>query len=300
MGCKSAGEVETMPKMVYEDTGSGQMAGIRGRITDPETGEGLIGAHVILMQNETFIAGVSTDFDGNFLLNVEKPGMYDLQIKYIGYEPMLLENLPVEAGKVLFIEESLEIQESQIIELKPMIYLYPEEEMEVNISLNYNGKLTHTYPKSNGNWEVTAKPDGTLTDENQRNYYGLFWEGIPNKTIQPDCGTVVAKDSLIPFLETSLDQLGLNFKESNEFIVFWLSILEQNPYNLIYFASDDYTEHAALNIEPKPDNVIRVMMGYVPLKSPVDIQSQTLPEKPSRVGFTVVEWGGTKCKMPNL
>ncbi|XOV68164.1 MAG: hypothetical protein ACFHU9_03120 [Fluviicola sp.] len=81
--------------------------------------------------------------------------------------------------------------------------------------------------------------------------------------------------------------------------MFWLPILEQNPYNLIYFAGSDYTDHAELSIHPQPNNVIRVMMGYVPLHVPVKIAPQILPEKPSREGFTVVEWGGTKCTLPD-
>ena len=49
---------------------------------------------------------------------------------------------------------------------KPVIYLYPEEETNVTVKLDYNGELTCTYPKSDGTWRVTAKPDGTLIDEN--------------------------------------------------------------------------------------------------------------------------------------
>lgn len=58
---------------------------------------------------------------------------------------------------------------------KPVIYLYPEEETEVSVNLNLNGKLTCTYPKYNNSWTVTAKPDGTLTDKNGMNYNYLYW-----------------------------------------------------------------------------------------------------------------------------
>ena len=39
---------------------------------------------------------------------------------------------------------------------KPVIYLYPEEELEVTVKLDYAGTLTCTYPAYNGEWNVTA------------------------------------------------------------------------------------------------------------------------------------------------
>lgn len=45
---------------------------------------------------------------------------------------------------------------------KPVIYLYPEEEMDITVKLDVDGELICTYPQYNGKWEVTAKPDGVL------------------------------------------------------------------------------------------------------------------------------------------
>ena len=47
---------------------------------------------------------------------------------------------------------------------KPVIYLYPEEETAVTVKLDYAGALTCTYPAYGDGWTVTARPDGTLTD----------------------------------------------------------------------------------------------------------------------------------------
>lgn len=272
---------------------------LRGVIRDAESGESMPFVTVVL---EGMNMGVMTDFEGFFYIKEVPAGMYNVIVSSIGYQTLRFENVEIENGEVVQLDGEMEssLEELKVIELKPMIYMYPEATQDVQVNLNYDGELTHTYPKSDGNWEVLAEPDGTLADKDGRNYYGLFWEGIPNEPIQPNCGSVVSKDSLISFLETSLEQLGLNYKEANEFIVFWLPILEQNPYNLIYFAEEDYTDHAELNITPKPDNLIRVMMGYIPLKSPIDIKPQVLPEKPSREGFTVVEWGGARCHSVHL
>lgn len=60
---------------------------------------------------------------------------------------------------------------------KPVIYLYPEQTMEVSVLLDFNGQLTTTYPAYDNGWKVVAEPDGTLVDANGREYYCLYWEG---------------------------------------------------------------------------------------------------------------------------
>ena len=49
-----------------------------------------------------------------------------------------------------------------------------------------------------------------------------------------------------------------------------------------------------LNISPKPDTIIRVLMGYKKLNKKIEIKEQILPHKPKRNGFVVTEWGGTE------
>ena len=63
---------------------------------------------------------------------------------------------------------------------KPVIYLYPEQETTVSVSLDYAGTLTATYPAYEDGWRVTAEPDGTLYDESGNEYSYLFWEGENN------------------------------------------------------------------------------------------------------------------------
>ncbi|MEO9534222.1 MAG: hypothetical protein ABJG68_04440 [Crocinitomicaceae bacterium] len=190
------------------------------------------------------------------------------------------------------------LDESQMDGLaKPIIYLYPEEETEVSVKLELAGDLTHTYPKYEDGWKVTAKPDGTLLDENNKEYYALYWEGNNEENFHVNEGFVVPGENTAEFLEASLDMLGLNRREANEFIVFWMPILEDNPYNLIHFSTDEYEEMAKLDISPKPETMIRVMMVYKPLQEPIELKMQNLSEmKKERKGFTLVEWGGSLLK----
>ena len=177
---------------------------------------------------------------------------------------------------------------------KPVIYAYPEMGMPVSVKLDYRGELTTTYPAYNDGWEVLARPDGTLTDpETGREYYCLYWEGVTDTVYDFSEGFVVAGEDSAAFLEEALATLGLSAREANEFIIYWLPRLEANPYNLITFQSEAYTDSARLTIDPAPDTLIRVFMAWRGLDAPIDIAPQTL-EPVVREGFTVVEWGGTE------
>ena len=182
-------------------------------------------------------------------------------------------------------------EEEEPVDMKPVLYLYPEEETEVTVKLDYDGEITVSYPVYEDGWKVTASPDGTLSMNNQTYNY-LYWEGTSDTEYDFSEGFCVKKEDTIPFLEESLSQLGLNRREADEFIVFWLPILMQNEYNLICFQSDAYTSHSHLTIDPKPDTLIRVFMACRPLNRPIEIEPQVL-SSPPRNGFTAVEWGGT-------
>lgn len=179
---------------------------------------------------------------------------------------------------------------------KPVIYLYPEQMEEVSVELEYDGDLTCTYPEYNGGWQVTAYPDGTLTDqETGKTYNYLFWEGTDKNEYDLTKGFVVPGEDTAEFLEEKLTALGLNERERNEFIVYWLPRMQDNEYNLIAFQGQEYTEHARLKISPEPDSILRVFMAYQPLDEPVDVPEQELAPF-VREGFTVVEWGGTEME----
>lgn len=176
-----------------------------------------------------------------------------------------------------------------------MIYLYPEKETEVSVNLTLDGNLTCSYPKYKDGWKVTALPDGTLTDASGQTYNYLYWEGETYARYDLTEGFCVKGEDTAKFLENSLQKLGLNRKEANEFIVYWLPLMGDNPYNLISFQTNIYTDAAKLNINPSPDSLIRVFMAWKSSENYVELPVQQLTA-PERNGFTVVEWGGTEIK----
>lgn len=187
---------------------------------------------------------------------------------------------------------------------KPVIYLYPETKTEVNVKLELDGKLTVTYPNYNpaSGWTVTAEPDGTLTDGKGRKYSYLYWEGDINIKPDMDKGFCVKGEDTAEFLENALKQLGLNDKEADDFITYWLPLMQENEYNVITFQTRAYEEVASLHIAPKPDTVIRVNMLWYPSKVKINIRPQELSSMnpAGRKGFTVVEWGGEEYRKGKL
>ena len=178
---------------------------------------------------------------------------------------------------------------------KPVIYLYPEEDTKcaVRVSLQ-NGKLTCTYPEHGANgWQnFVARPDGTLVFPDGKQYYALYWEGVTAGEWDFSKGFCVRGEDTAAFLEWALAAQGLSAREANEFIIYWLPIMQENPYNVISFQTKAYTDVANLEIYPCPDSLLRVFMAYYPANTPVEIAPQTF-EGFERKGFTVVEWGGS-------
>ena len=77
-----------------------QAENIKGRILDKQTGEPLVGALVKVAGSSQ---GAVTDADGNYLIKGIAPGIYTLEVTYIGYASMQVTDVQV-AGKELTLD----------------------------------------------------------------------------------------------------------------------------------------------------------------------------------------------------
>lgn len=177
---------------------------------------------------------------------------------------------------------------------KPVIYLYPEESMDISVQLNVkDSKFTTIYPKftEKNTWNVHANPNGDIFIKD-RVYPYLFWEAESYISQDTNEGFIVNNENAEKFLEEKLDILGLNEKEKTDFITFWLPVLLRNKLSLCSFQTQKFFDNYELNITPKPDSLIRVFLTIKKLDKPINIREQKL-ESVERKGFTVVEWGGS-------
>lgn len=210
----------------------------------------------------------------------------------------------------LFVENGLRVEEKETLwdgyavdgckvriiccgVAKPVIYLYPPEPMDIQVSLKNADNLTVSYPEYGDGWNVRAEPDGTLHDLKDGNEYSyLFWEAAGDRLYDLKSGFVVRRHELLPFLREKLASFGLTPKEYNEFIVYWYPILKQYEACAINFFCEEYEVDYALDITPNPDHLLRVYMLYRAADADEILQEPPAVSAVSREGFTVIEWGG--------
>ncbi|SFA89476.1 hypothetical protein SAMN05216249_104144 [Acetitomaculum ruminis DSM 5522] len=199
------------------------------------------------------------------------------------------------------ISEDIGVRENDVDVVqvkKPVIYLYPKEETKVSVSLDYKGDFSCIYPAfdHDNTWVVTATPEGEIKDNNGQLYNYLYWEGVSKEEYDFSKGYCIKGKDTEKFLEKELSKLGLNRKEANEFIVYWLPLMKDNKYNVISFQKEAYTDSAKLISSPKADTLIRVFMAWYASDEFVNINEPDDDKTPIRQGFTIVEWGGSKVK----
>ena len=176
---------------------------------------------------------------------------------------------------------------------KPVLYLYPEEQTTVKVELENEKLLGTTYPQYKKGWMVEAYPDGSLYDQKGNYYYALYWDEKASSKCKFENGFYVTKENAISFLEEKLTYIGLNDKERNEFIMYWLPTLEQNQQSIVQFdLTEELQEKEKLIITPKPDSLIRIHINIKKVNHKEDIKEQELTSF-ERKGFTAIEWGGT-------
>ena len=176
---------------------------------------------------------------------------------------------------------------------KPIIYFYPEEEMDLEVTFVEEERLLTTYPKYEGGWNIHLKEDGTFTiPGSDREYYALFFDELADIEVDFSEGFYVTKDNAISFLEEKMDFMGFTNREVDEFIMYWLPILENNGQSLVYFEqTEERNEECPLEFSVEPDTLIRTMIHIKKVDGPTAIPEQQLTHY-EREGFTVTEWGG--------
>ena len=195
----------------------------------------------------------------------------------------------------------------EVLDEKPVVYVYPEEEQGLTMTIDVKGTLDMVYPAperqvqteegTRASWTISAAPDGTLTDASGRSYPYVFWEG-PVRQDTPEQGFIVAREDAVPFLEEKLGQLGLSDKEAADFITYWAPRIRANDYTFVSFDASSYAQQVTYSFADEagnqvvPDTFIRVFMTIRAADANEEVTPQVFGPTPTRSGFTAVEWGG--------
>ena len=88
---------------------AGTTGKITGKVTDAKTGEALPFVNVLI---EGTNLGAATDIDGNYVILNIPPGKYNVKAQYIGYQPVLVENVTVNIDLTTTVD--FELSESAV------------------------------------------------------------------------------------------------------------------------------------------------------------------------------------------
>jgi outer membrane receptor protein involved in Fe transport len=96
---------------------------LRGKATDKESGEALIGANVVV---EGTGLGAATDVNGEYVILAVPPSIYTVRVTYIGYSPVTISNIRVNAGLTTtqdfaLSSSAVQVQAVEIVAERPLI-----------------------------------------------------------------------------------------------------------------------------------------------------------------------------------
>jgi hypothetical protein len=244
-----------------------------------------------LYNNKNTLPYISTSTEFGFQAGVKNKYTYD---QFIAFRPLLYWKDPL--GRWIEFKNKRFLIAAE--KCKPVIYLFPLKETKMTVRVTPNGGFLKTIPDyGNDGWHVTAFPDGTIVESaTGQTYPYLYWSGVGlNYPVHEDEGWVVKKDEIDTFLNDMLPKLGLQGREITDFKEYWVAKLSESPYYQISFLSkNEFDKLAPLQVSPaRPNTVIRVFMTAKALPSPIDLKATEIASFSTRVGFTLVEWGGT-------
>ena len=106
------------PALIFAQDGK-----LRGRVTDKETGEPLIGVNIVL---EGTTLGAATDANGDYVVLGVPPGVYTVRVSYIGYQTLVVSNIRISAGITTTRDfqlqsTALEVEALEIVAERPIV-----------------------------------------------------------------------------------------------------------------------------------------------------------------------------------
>ena len=108
-----------LPMLVF----AGTTGKIKGKVTDLQTGEPLIGANVVVSGTSL---GAATDVKGEYTISNLDAGVYELKSSYLGYKTVTISNVRVNAELTTEINFQLpatgiSVGEVEIVAQRPLV-----------------------------------------------------------------------------------------------------------------------------------------------------------------------------------
>ena len=174
---------------------------------------------------------------------------------------------------------------------KPIIYLYPDEEIEISVELNfpYWGHVTASIPEYGTGWKnLKIEPTGKIN----KKYDYLFYESQNPELFQRNQGWIISQGQMEAFFIKNLAETGFEGQEIIDFIEYWIPRFTGYPYYTIYPQyKEQLDKMVELEFSVEPENLLRLFYVVEGREdNSIIIKEPHIPEF-KREGFFVVEWG---------
>lgn len=171
---------------------------VRGRIVDEVSKSPVIGATILHLKQEGSLNGATADVDGNFKISGIPLGRQSFQVKAMGYEPRILADVIVTAGKEVVLEVYLteaiqQLNEAVVVASRQENKLVTNNEMALLSGRSFNVDDTKRYAGALGDpARMAANFAGVAAGNDSRNDIvvrgnspnGMLWQmeglNIPN------------------------------------------------------------------------------------------------------------------------
>ncbi len=107
--------------ILFLGIGYSQTVSIKGVITDKQTNDSIPYATVVVRDTvDSLVIGVLSNINGEYLVNLIKPGKYNIEFSFIGYTKQITKGVSIDSNKTLILNVSLETSATnlEVVEIR--------------------------------------------------------------------------------------------------------------------------------------------------------------------------------------
>ena len=229
---------------------AGTTGKIVGRVVDAETGEGLIGANVLLLGTNS---GAATDIDGYYQIINVPPGSYGLKFSVMGYNSQTISNVKVRVDLTTSIDAELNVGEIKVDDVV-IVATRPLVEFDRTSTASYiDAETINDLPVQNVS-EILQIQAGVVSGANGALHFrggrerevSYIIDGVPvsNPFSQSGGSNVRVENSMISELQVISGTFNAEYGSAQSGIV---NIVTKRPSdnfstNVQFFSGDYYTK----------------------------------------------------------
>ena len=226
-----------------------------------------------------------------------QPGTYKFQfLLTTDYHEIKTENIKIEAKHVKTVVLNFRSSVREVLEEKPVIYVYSTEEKGLTVSVRPKGDFVFTYPETTGSWTGKVTESGFQIGETTYPY--LFWEASQEMDLAElnwSHSSVLSKSEVLNYLEKATIRIGMNATEKTDFITYWGPRMMKLENLEVKFVTADVNE--LIGELTASDAEFSVQRIYVLFREVEKQESKIEMEAIApitRSGNMILEWGGTE------